>query len=172
MRRPSLGQLASRARRGRLGFTRFILPAFFVFSFTVWVLAPEPVLRKLTPVVGTLAVLSAGLSLARVLWHIRGFSRRHQHRLDRVAPGQLKQLRRSMVAMALVLVATAAMAAGFYLMSTTILNETTLAAQSRLLWLLTAGGLALAVVFGELVSHLVVLVDETLLALDRQIQSD
>ncbi|CAN0218609.1 unnamed protein product, partial [Chrysoparadoxa australica] len=74
-----------------------------------------------------------------------------------------RQLNRSMGLMVLVLLATTAMAAGFYVMATTLLEQpANMASQSRVLWLLTAGGLALAVAFGELVTHLVAVVDHTL----------
>lgn len=103
-------------------------------------------LGALTPVVGTLAVACAGLNLARVTWIVYGFSRRHRAALQRVAGDDWRQFNRSMGLMVLVLLERPA----------------DMASQSRVLWLLTAGGLALAVAFGELVIHLVAMVDHTL----------
>lgn len=142
---------------------RLIMPVFFAASVILWMLAPDPVLGALTPVVGTLAVICAGLNLARVTWIVYGFSRRHRTALQRLAGPDWRQLNRSMGLMVLVLLATTAMAAGFYVMATTLLEQpANMASQSRVLWLLTAGGLALAVAFGELVTHLVAVVDHTL----------
>lgn len=152
----------------RLRLTRFVLPAFCVISVGAWLVAPAAVMRQLTPVVGALAVLCAGLNLARVVWHIRAFSRRHSQVLGRSAKRSMAKLQRSIYAMAGVLVATAGMAAGFYVLATVALEGAGMADQSRLLWLVTAGGLALAVVFGELVTHLVAVVDETMAALARE----
>lgn len=156
----------------RLRLTRFVLPTFFVISVGFWAIAPGEVMNRLTPVVGALAVLCAALNLARVVWHIRGFSRRHRAVLDRTAARRLARLRRSIYSMAGVLLGTATTAGGFYVLAATVLDETAMVLESRLLWLITVGGMVLAVVFGELVTHLVEVVDEAMAALEPSAKRD
>jgi len=151
----------------RVRLTRFVLPSFFVMSVGLWTLAPAEVMRHLTPIVGALALLCAGLNLGRVSWRVYRFSHHHHERLGGRANDRLRRLRRSTFGMIGVLLGTAAMAAGFYYISATVLGDTARAEESRLLWGLTVGGLVLSIVFGELVTHLVEVVDDAILALER-----
>lgn len=154
----------------RVPLTRFVLPCFFVCNVGLWVLGPAEVVGRLTQVVGALAVLCAGINLCRVAWFIRGFLRRHRQGLDAVAERRLSRLRRGIYGMSGVLAGTALCAVGFYIVSAGMLADGRPAGEVRLLWTLTVGGLVLSIVFGELVTHLVVVVDAALAELERRLE--
>lgn len=154
----------------RVPLTRFVLPSFFVISAGLWVLGPPEVMGRVTPVVGALAVLCAGINLFRVAWYIRAFLGRHRTRLDGVAQRRLACLRRSIYGMTGVLFGTAMVSLGFYVVSAGVLGEAAPAGEVRLLWTLTVGGLVLSIVFGELVTHLVAVVDEAMAELERRLE--
>ncbi|MES1942479.1 hypothetical protein PC39_00090 [Salinisphaera sp. PC39] len=154
----------------RVPLTRFVLPSFFVCSMTLWIVGPAEVVGRLTQVVGALAVLCAGINLCRVAWYVRAFLHRHQTRLDAVAERRLARLRRAIYGMGGVLFGTALCAVGYYIVTAGMLGDTPPAGETRLLWTLTVGGLVLSIVFGELVTHLVGVVDAAMAELERRLE--
>lgn len=132
------------------------LPILMVLSISLWIFAPAAFMRQLTPWVGAAALACAGLYLGRVVLRIGHFSMRHAERLGPAVVA----LRRALYKMIGVLVATLAVSAGFFFMSTTVLARSTVGSEPGLLWGLTIGGMVLSLFFGELVTELIEGVDE------------
>lgn len=139
--------------------TRLAAPCFLVGSIALWVIAPAPLMNRITPLAGALALLCAGLYLGSVLLRILRFADGHHGHLRVNAGQQLARLRKSAYVMTAILLATFAMAVAFYFSAISLLARAQGAEEARLLWMLTLGGLALALGFGKLVIVLVDMVD-------------
>lgn len=144
-----------RGSKQPIRFTRR-LPVMLVISIGLWSFAPPSFMRHLTPWVGAAALACAGLYLGRVVLLIGHFSMRHAERLGPAVVA----LRRALYGMIGVLLATLAVSAGFFFMSTRVLSHGSAGSEPGLLWGLTIGGMVLSLFFGELVTRLIEGVDE------------
>ncbi|WP_370300278.1 hypothetical protein [Abyssibacter sp.] len=151
------------ARRSRWGFevTR-VLPILLGTSIGLWAFAPLDTMRLLTPYVGAAALICAGLYLFRVLARIGHFSNEHLARLPEPNRPSLIRLKRSLYKMASVLVGTLIMAGCYFVLSAMVLSEPRGASEPGLLWTLPIGGLVLSIFFGEAVTRLIEVVEETM----------
>lgn len=138
-----------------------ILPLMLIGSIALWSFAPVAWLLVLTPWVGALALLCAGIYLARVVLRIGRFYWRHLSDLDHSNPS-VQSLRRAVYQTVGVLLATLLLAAGFFVLSAQLLADTEGMRESRLLWALTVGGMVLSLFFGELVTRLIEAMDALL----------
>ena len=150
-----------RAREKTFSPGRF-LPLLFAVSIGLWVFAPPQWMRTLTPFVGALALLCAGLYLSRVVFRIGNFFIQHEEKLGGRKAARVKKLRGAMYKMLFTLFSTMVIAGGFFYLSTRVLEHSAIDGQPGLLWALTVGGMVLALVFGEFVTALIETMDEIL----------
>lgn len=145
-----------------VNLTRFVMPVFGIIVVALWIGMPAPVLRELTPWVGGGALLCIAVILHRVTNQIRHFAARHAAHWGGQENQLMRRMERSLFKMITVLMATVIVSAVFYYLAAVSVAGKAEVMELRIFWMLTIGGLAVTIYFGELVSRLLVLIDESL----------
>lgn len=139
-----------------------VLPIMLGISIALWAFAPATWMRAITPWAGAAALVCAGLYLSRVVARIGHFSNEYAARFGGHDTASIRRLKGALYKMASVLVGIMIVAGGFFYLSATVLRESTNPGEPGLLWSLTLGGLVLAIFFGEAVTRLIELLEESM----------
>lgn len=131
-----------------------LIPLLLVLSPVVWFIAPDRWGIVLTPWVGALALLLAGLYLGRVVIATGRACLEHAARDETLDAARLRELRTGLLGALSVIVCTLVLAVVFLLAAQRVL-VTGGAEVAALLWALCLGGLFLSLFVGELVMRLI-----------------
>lgn len=135
-----------------------LVPIILACSLALWSFGSSDLMDRITPWIGAGALLFEGCYLGRVVIRIGSLCRRHAAACGSEAE-QLRHLRRTVLPALNVLFGTVIFSGVFGHFAQDILSEAHNAATPRLLWVLTIGGLVLALFFGELVTRLIDIVE-------------
>ncbi len=131
-----------------------LIPLLLVLSPVVWFIAPDRWGVVLTPWVGALALLLAGLYLGRVVIATGRSCLEHAGGDEMLDAARLRELRTGLLGALSVIVCTLVLAVLFLLAAQRVLAGGA-ADVAALLWALCLGGLFLSLFVGELVMRLI-----------------
>lgn len=156
----ALSRLLHRCLPARFRVTALV-PVILLTSLALWGFASARLMDGITPWTGAGALLFEGCYLGRVLIRINALCRRHAVDHSPQAE-QLRRLRGTVLPALHVLLGTIAFSVVFGHLSQDILGAAHSAHTPRLLWILTIGGLVLSLLFGDLMSRLIDIVELSL----------
>ncbi len=131
-----------------------LIPLLLILSPVVWFIAPDRWGVVLTPWVGSLALLLAGVYLGRVVIATGRACLEHAERRGGIDASAMKEMRTGLLGALSVVVCTLILALVFLLAAERVLTTGT-AEVAALLWALCLGGLFLSLFVGELVMRLI-----------------
>ncbi|MCK8515125.1 hypothetical protein M0534_02095 [Methylonatrum kenyense] len=131
-----------------------LIPLLLVLSPVVWFVAPERWGVVLTPWVGAIALLLAGLYLGRVVIATGRACLEHAARDETLDAARVRELRKGLLGALSVILCTLVLGVVFLLAAKRVLVGGN-AEVAALLWALCLGGLFLSLFVGELVMRLI-----------------
>jgi len=151
-------------RRVRWGL---LAPALLMSSVLLWTLTgvdhlpPSPeTMRELTPWVGAGALFFESVCLLRIVWRIVAMCHAYA---ESIGDDRIRQMRSSLLPVLNFLVGVLVFAGVFYYFALDLITDQARIYTVRLLWYLTVGGLAVAILIGELVGRFLDIVEDTVL---------
>jgi hypothetical protein len=129
-----------------------LLPLLLGLSVVLLVLLPNSATTAVIPICGAIALALEALCLLRLAGQLRRTLFRQARATSGIDPAQLHRLRRRLLPLLNGLAGTAILAIGFVPMAMPILTQASGSNAARLLWLLTGGGLFIAIALSELVA--------------------
>lgn len=146
----------------------FLAPAIVLGSLLLWSLAsveslpPSPeLMRELTPWVGAVALLLESLWLLRMAGRLSALCHAHADRFG--GPQRIREVRRALLPVLNFLLGVLAFSGFFYYFALDAITEQARLPTVRLLWYLTVGGLAVAIVIGELIDRFLNVVEDMMI---------
>lgn len=129
-----------------------LLPLLLGLSIVLLVIVPASVAARWIPICGAVALALEALCLLRLAAQLRRAFFAQVGPRSRLGPAPLQRLRRRLLPLLNGLAGTAVVAIGFVPMAIPMLAQGSSSSAARLLWLLTGGGLFVAIALSELTS--------------------
>jgi len=149
-------RLAFRVRHDRAPRLGLLVPVLFLASVTLWTLTAIPglppttdMMRELTPWAGALALVAQGIYLIRVASRVVGVC--HLYAESQNDRQGIREVRRALLPVLNILAGVLLFSGVYAYQSLDAISESASVRVTRLLWIMTTGGLMLSIVFGELV---------------------